>query len=51
MKLSNHDKMMEHGRIIARAISDIKVEKQKNMIKAVKRRETLLHNAAESLFT
>ncbi len=38
---------MEHGRVIARAMSDLKVEQKKNMIQAVQRRETMLHSAAE----
>lgn len=37
----------EHGRVIARAFDDIKVEKEKNMAKADKRRATMLENAAE----
>ncbi len=40
-------KMVEHGRAIARAMNEIKVEKQKNMARAVERREKLLHTAAE----
>jgi hypothetical protein len=39
--------MKEHGRIIAQAIQRQKVDKEKNMMKAVKRRETMLENAAE----
>jgi hypothetical protein len=41
------ENMMEQGRVIARAMSDLKVEQKKNMIKAVERREILLHTAAE----
>lgn len=37
----------EHGRIIARGMEDIKVEKEKNMIKADKRQHTMLEKAAE----
>ena len=51
MKSSNQNKMIEQGRVIARAMHELKVEQKKNMIKAVKRRETMLHNAAESLFS
>lgn len=48
MKLSKpSNKMMEQGRVIARAMSDLKVEQKKNMMKAVERREILLHTAAE----
>lgn len=42
----NEDEVREHGRIIARGMNDIKVEQEKNMIKAVKRKETMLENAA-----
>lgn len=35
----------EHGRIIAR--DEAKVEKQKNMMKATRRKQTMLNNAAE----
>lgn len=38
---------MEQGRAIARAMDERKVEKQKNMAKAVKRKETMLHIAAD----
>lgn len=43
------DKMMvmEHGRAIARAMDDHKVQKEKNMAKAAKRQQTMLHKAAE----
>lgn len=44
---SSDNKMMEQGRVIARAMSDLKVEQKKNMMKAVERREKLLHTAAE----
>ncbi len=37
----------EHGRVIARGMSDVKVEQQKNMAKAEKRRATMLERAAE----
>ncbi len=50
MKLSAEDKekeVREHGRVIARGMEDLKVEKQKNMIKAEKRKQTMLSNAAE----
>ena len=42
-----HNEIREHGRIIARGMNDVKVEREKNMAKAVKRRETMLANAAE----
>jgi hypothetical protein len=47
MKSSQEDKLREQGRIIARGIEDVKVEKQKNMIKADKRYNTMLERAAE----
>ncbi len=37
----------EAGRVIARGIEDVKVEKQKNMAKADKRHNTMLNRAAE----
>lgn len=39
--------VMEHGRAIARAMDDHKVQKEKNMAKAAKRQQTMLHKAAE----
>lgn len=48
MKSSSIDKMMVHGRVIARAIEQRKVEKQKYMIKAVQRRAERLEQAAET---
>lgn len=41
------NEIREHGRIIAQGIEDVKVQKQKNMIKAEKRQETILKQAAE----
>lgn len=41
-----NNEVREHGRIIARGINDVKVEQEKNMMKAVKRRATMLENAA-----
>ena len=38
----------EHGRAIARAMDDYKVQKEKNMAKAQKRSETMLKRAAEA---
>ena len=47
MKLSQKDKLVEHGRVIARAMDDLKVQKEKNMASAAKRKATMLENAAE----
>jgi hypothetical protein len=47
MKSSNEDKVRDYGRVIARGMEDVKVEKEKNMTKAVKRRATMLERAAE----
>jgi len=47
MKLSTEDKMVEHGRVIAHGMHLEKVQREKNMIKADKRRFTILQNAAE----
>lgn len=41
------NEIREHGRVIARGMEDIKVEQQKNMAKADKRKQTMLENAAE----
>lgn len=38
--------MMEQGRIIARAMSDLKVEQKKNMMEAVEKRKVNLETAA-----
>lgn len=46
-EIQEQNQIREHGRVIARAIDEVKVEKQKNMIKAEKRRATMLENAAE----
>ncbi len=47
LNTSKEAKLMEHGRVIARAMDEVKVEKQKNMIKADRRKATMLENAAE----
>lgn len=48
MKLLNISaKEMKHGRIIARAMNEIKVENKKNMIQAVQQRAEMLEQAAE----
>lgn len=46
-KISNDETLREHGRVIARGIQDIKVENEKNMAKAEKRKATMLERAAE----
>lgn len=43
----NKEKSKEHGRVIAQGMEEVKVEKEKNMAKAVKRKQTMLENAAE----
>ena len=45
--MNTKEKMVEHGRVIARAMHELKVEKKKNMTKAVERREKMLHTAAD----
>lgn len=45
------EKVREHGRVIARGMNDIKVEQQKNMAKAEKRKATMLERAAEKALT
>ena len=52
LKLTNkeqreQEQIREHGRVIARGIEDVKVEKQKNMAKAARRQQTMLERAAE----
>lgn len=46
-EIKENSEIREHGRIIARAMDDVKVEKEKNMMKAERRRATMLENAAE----
>ena len=40
-------KWMETGRVIAHAMNEVNIQKEKNMAKADKRRATMLENAAE----
>ena len=40
-------KWMETGRVIAHAMNEVNVQKEKNMAKADKRKATMLENAAE----
>ena len=52
LNLTDKEKMeqaelREHGKVIARGIEDVKVEKQKNMARAAKRHQTMLERAAE----
>lgn len=46
MKLSE-DNLVEQGRVIARAMEEQKLQKEKNMAKADRRKATMLENAAE----
>lgn len=41
------EQIREHGRVIARGMEDIKVEHQKNMTRAEKRKATMLERAAQ----
>lgn len=43
----NFKKVEEQGRVIARAMHQEKVQREKNMMKADKRYRTMLSNAAE----
>ncbi len=45
-----HDEIREHGKILAYAAEEVKVEKKNNIARAVKRKATMLKNAAEKLF-
>ena len=50
MKSSNHaneSKEMKQGRAIALAMDEHKIQKEKTMAKAEKRKTTMLHNAAD----
>lgn len=52
MKLSNLstdrvDKEVERGRAIARGMEEIRLQNEKNMAKAVRRKNTMLERAAE----
>ncbi len=40
----------EFGKAIARGIAEQNAQKERNMQKAIKRKETMLKNAAESMF-
>lgn len=53
MKLSkqSQSKIEEHGRIIARAIDQLKVDKKKSMIRAEERRIKNLESAAEEVLS
>ncbi len=41
------DELKSQGRVIAQGMHDIKVEQEKNMAKAEKRKATMLERAAE----
>lgn len=43
--------MEQQGRIIARAMNEIKVEQKKHMMKAVERRNERLNTAAEQVLS
>jgi len=51
MKSSDKNKLrgqwMETGRVIAHAMNEVNIQKEKNMAKADKRKATMLENAAE----
>jgi hypothetical protein len=47
MKSLQKDKLIEQGRVIAHAMNEVNVQKEKNMAKAEKRKATMLENAAE----
>lgn len=46
-ELRKQEEAKNNGRIIARAMREENVQHQKNMIKAEKRQQTMLENAAE----
>ena len=47
-EIKEQEQIREHGRLLARGIEDIKVEKEKNIARAAKRHQTMLERAAES---
>lgn len=55
MNLSQEDKggdnLVEQGRVIARAMDEHKIQKEKNMAKADKRKATMLERAAEKVLS
>lgn len=50
MKSSKNDKMVEQGKAIAQGMEKIRLQNEKNIAKAVKRKQTMLEHAAEKLF-
>ena len=44
---TKENKMVEQGRATARAMHELKVQQQRNVAKAVKRKSTMLENAAQ----
>lgn len=42
------EEIREYGRVIARGMEDVKVEQQKNMTRAEKRKATMLERAAQN---
>ena len=51
MKSLQADKATIQGRAIAQGMHDVKVEQEKNMARAAKRRETMLERAAENVLS
>ena len=49
--ISDKEHMREQGRVIARGMHELKVEQQKNMATAEKRRATMLERDAERLLS
>lgn len=47
MKLSQDNKMVEQGRATALAMHELKVQQKRNMASAVKRKASMLENAAQ----
>jgi len=47
MKSLEKNKLLEQGRVIAHAMNEVNIQKEKNMAKADKRKATMLENAAE----
>lgn len=50
-EVKKQEEAKQNGRVIAQEIHNLKVEKEKNMAKAVKRKATMLENAAEKVLS
>lgn len=49
-KITASEGLKQQGRVIAQAVHDANVLKEKNMAKSAKRKESMLRNAADAVF-